>query len=112
MIGFSLIAAAATQPLEPVAEADMRCVAALLYAVGRESEKKDSKTTGILIAAVAYFNGKLDARQPGVDYSGHIVRLANSAEFEKQLGQEISRCAVEAGTAMTALGQAAQNSGK
>ncbi len=43
MIGFTLIAAAAaaTQPLEPVAEADMRCVTALLYAVGEAGEKKD-----------------------------------------------------------------------
>jgi hypothetical protein len=114
MFVFSMIAAAAaaTQPLEPVAEADMRCVAALLYAVGSAEEKKDAKSSSLLIAAVAYYNGRLDARQPGINYTGHINRLAMSSEFEGQLDKEIRRCAMEAGTAMKTLGQAAQAVGK
>ncbi len=114
MIGFTLIAAAAaaTQPLEPVAEAEMRCVTALLYAVGEAGEKKDEKSSGLLIAAVAYYIGRLDVRSPGLDYGGHIKRLANSPEFGKQLSGEIQRCAVESGTAMQAVGNAAQTAGK
>ena len=114
MIGFTLIAAAtaASQPLEPVVEADLRCVTALLYAVGEAGEKKDEKSSGLLIAAVAYYVGRLDARSPGLDYGGHIKRLASSPEFGKQLSGEIQRCAVESGTAMQAVGNAAQTVGK
>lgn len=105
-------AAATTQPLEPAAEADMRCVAAMLYAVGSAAETKDDKSAGLLIASVSYYVGRLDARQPGVDYAGHIGRLAKSAEFEKQLPGEIKRCAAESGAAMQAAGKAAQTAGE
>lgn len=112
MIVFSLIAAAAaaTQPLEPAAEADMRCVAAMLYAVGEAGEKKEEKKVGLLIATVSYFVGKVDVRTPGIDYAGHIKRIGGSAEFGKNLTMEIQRCAMEAGTAMQNVGKAAQAS--
>jgi hypothetical protein len=114
MIVFSLLAAAAaaTQPLEPAVEADMRCVAAMLYAVGESDERKDQKTTNILLASVSYFIGKVDARVPGADYRGHIGRLANSPEFTKQLSGEIKRCALESGTALQVVGKAAQEAAK
>jgi hypothetical protein len=114
MIVFSLIAAAAaaTQPLEPAAEADMRCVAALLYAIGESDERKDQKTTSILLASVSYFIGKVDARVPGADYRGHISRLAKSPEFNKELSGEIKRCALESGTALQVVGKAAQEAAK
>ncbi len=113
MVVFSLIAAvaAASQPLEAPAEADLRCVAAMLYAVGDASEKKDERSTGLLIAAVSYYVGRLDARLPGLDYAAHIKRLASSTEFEKQLSGEIKRCATESGMAMQAVGKAAQGAG-
>ena len=114
MIGFVLIAAAAaaTGPLEPAAEADMRCVAAMLYAVGEADERKDQKTTGVLLASVSYFIGKVDARIPGADYRGHIARLAMSPEFTKELSGEIKRCALESGTALQVVGKAAQSAAK
>lgn len=113
MFALSLIAvAAAAQPLEPAAEADLRCVASLLYAVGEASEKKDERSTGLLVAAVSYYVGRMDVRNPGLDYAGHIKRLAGSAEFEKQLSSEITRCSREAGMAMQAIGKAAQTVGE
>lgn len=114
MIGFSLVAAAAaaTQPLEPVAEADMRCVAALLYAIGEADERKDQKATSMLLASVSYFIGKIDARMPSADYRGHIGQLAKSPEFNKEVSGEIKRCAFESGTALQLVGKAAQESAK
>jgi hypothetical protein len=113
MIGFALIAAAAvaTGPLEPAAEADMRCVAAMLYAVGDADQRKDQKMANVLLASVAYFSGKIDGRVPGADYRGHIARLANSPDFAAQLPGEIKRCALEAGAAMQLVGKAAQAAG-
>lgn len=114
MIAFSLIAAAAaaTQPLEPATEADMRCVAAMLYAVGEADARKDAKTTSVLLASVSYFVGRVDARIPGADYRGHIARLAQSPDFGKQLSGEIKRCALESGTALQVVGKAAQDAAK
>lgn len=111
MIGFSLIAAAAaaTQPLEPAAEADMRCVAAMLFAIGEADERKDQKTTSMLLASVSYFIGKIDARMPGADYRGHIVRLSKTPEFTTALSSEIKRCALESGKALQVVGKAAQD---
>lgn len=114
MIVFSMIAAAAAaaQPLEPAAEADMRCIAAMLYAVGQADERKDAKSTSVLLASVSYFIGKIDARVPGVDYRGHIARLAQSSVFAKELDGEIKRCALESGSALQVVGKAAQSAAK
>ena len=86
----------------------MRCVAALLYAVGDADERKDEKAVGPLLAAVSYFIGRVDARVPAADYRGHIARLVQSPEFEKNLKGEIARCGLESGTALQVVGKAAQ----
>ena len=106
---FSLIAAAAaaTQPLPPAAEADVRCFMAMLYAVGTADKADKDKQFGLL-AGASYFVGRLDVRLPGVDLSGHIARIGSDPSFFGEIDKEIARCAMASGTAMQVAGNAAQ----
>lgn len=109
---FSLVAAAAaaaSSPLPTATEADMRCFVTYLVMVGSE---KDEAKKNSLLAATAYYVGRLDARMGATDWSPHIRRIASEATFMKNLGSEGSRCSVEAGTALQTAGTTAQKVAK
>ncbi len=109
MFSFVAAAAVAAAPLPPATEADMRCFVALLYAVGTE-KTEDKKRT--MLAAASYYVGRLDVRLPGQDWGPHIRRLSKADGFFKEIDAEISRCAMESGTALQVAGTTAQNAAK
>ncbi|HCF25168.1 MULTISPECIES: hypothetical protein [unclassified Novosphingobium] len=110
MFLFPMIAAAgaATQPLPPATEADMRCFMAMLYSVGGVDEKEKDKRYGLL-AASSYFVGRLDGQVAEADWTGHIRRIGSQTGFFKGIDAEVASCALRAGKAMQFAGTAAQN---
>jgi hypothetical protein len=100
MMTFLLAAAAAAAQPAMSNDPDMRCMAAYLVAAGNTdgdaSVTADDKA-GIQ-SIVMYFFGKIDARLPGADIRGEIMRMVSSPEYAKVLRPDIERCSVEAET--------------
>ncbi len=112
MILLSVLAAAsaATAPLPPAVELDMRCVAAMAFLVGSSNEdptKKDQ--TMALTAGLFYFVGKVDGQYPDADYAAHLKRITRSPDFEKTLAEDIQRCAEEAAQRAEMVGSSADD---
>jgi hypothetical protein len=102
----SLIFAAgiAVQPLPPATEADMRCFASMLYALGTTEDAGERQR---LLSSVSFYVGRLDRQVPSSEWSGHIERIGNDPNFLRTLDREIERCASESGKVISAAAKAA-----
>ena len=95
-----LLATVAAQAMTPTAahDADLRCLFAYSFALGRMSEDpattEQQKTEVTTI--VMYYLGKLDGRRPGTDLVREMNRITNDAGYlEKGLKPDIDRCGAE-----------------
>ncbi|MGE3692355.1 MAG: hypothetical protein AB7F98_13345 [Novosphingobium sp.] len=95
-----LLAAAAAQAMSapPAHDADMRCLFAYSFALGRMSE--DAATTELqkteVTTIVMYYMGKLDGRRPGTDLAGELRRITeDSGYLDKGLKPDLDRCGAE-----------------
>lgn len=79
-------AAPAPAPADPATAADLRCLAAV--AAGAV----ETPSRAGLAAGAMYFVGRIDARSPGFDYAGEMVRLIRSGA---DLAADRERCAAE-----------------
>ena len=91
----------------PEAEADLRCFAAGLVLAGVTSEDKETANAASLLAF--YFLGRLEGREPGVDWITKGIQLGNT-EADTLLTVDLVRCGGELeakGADMMTKGQAA-----
>lgn len=98
--------ASAAQTTSPAQDADMRCFAAISYAVGTAEESKRT----LLAPALTYYLGRVTARDPQLDLEAALVAIVgDEADFTRRLPVDLARCGQEAmklGTRMQALGAA------
>jgi hypothetical protein len=115
MMTFLLAAAAAAAQPAVTKDPDVHCMAAYLIVAG--NAKDDATATAEdkagIQAIVMYFLGKLDARRPGADFKGEIMRLVASPDYATMLKTDVERCSTEAqgrGTYLQSFGQGAEAS--
>lgn len=107
MIFFSIIAAAsaAIAPLDPVSEADLRCVAALADAISKTTDEKQISVNSI---GLFYFLGKIDGRYHGFDLGAQLYRLISQSDISAKIDSELNRCRAELVKRANEMGAAAQ----
>jgi hypothetical protein len=102
----ALMATPALARQTPQAEADLRCFAAGLAMAGVDEDNEELLNGGTLLAF--YFLGRLEGREPGVDWITKGIVLVD-AEGEELLAGDLPRCGRELeakGTDMIARGEA------
>lgn len=96
------VAAAPVAPISAMDLADSKCIAIIALMAGKAQD--ETQKTG-LASGLMYYIGRIDARTPGFDFSGQIIRLFNDKTFmETQIKPEAQRCGAE----MTAKGKEVQ----
>lgn len=102
----AVVTAAPAAPVSAQNLSDAKCIAIIAVTMGNATDETEkSGLTGGLI----YYIGRIDARTPGFDYTGEVIRLFNDKNFtENEIKVDAQRCGAE----MTAKGKEVQAFGE
>ncbi len=106
-----LLAAVTPAPVDAEIEPDLRCFAALSFALAEARPE----TRGGLTAGLLYFMGRIDARRPGFDFAAGLLALVGDKVRLAAIESDVVRCSAviqERGKDLSRAGAALASSPK